>query len=724
MKLYKRLKRGRSVFVSYAISFMSIVLLSCLLVGALLFWFSVRDLRTSAIKDSENRLHAAVEDFERQLDSMRSIALNLSQTEQFRPSYFRRNKYYETELLNYFKQYRQALVISQDYFLVYHDADTVFQSNGNSNSFQAYAKYLLNLEPSQELWTWLCEPGIMSVLPGEENYLLFSFAVNTKPVYSSNGNATLCYIVKRDDVENRLLDITGELDGKIALYYDDILITPHALEDAEEIIRSQSSSGRISLRLELSPENILNGFSFFSTTSLILTVVLVVVLLLSAFAAAYRIYLPIRALSSKYAREETSKKEAGNELKNIDTLLGSLVKKEELTEKQLREQLAILKEQMLRLIVKGNYYPSLQNRLKLLGIKLDGLYYCILSCRIREGVAGTRRSLQEVIFLIEDLSESEMAFYPISEEPQSVTVLLNLKEAYLAEEARELLYSLFEAEGFEVKIGRGEIYDNLQQVPASYLEAVSDTVRQERVPVPDYEKKEWGPEASADQYTYNSALVSRMIHFVREGNLEQAKNCLAALSDSIRDISLSILARKYIYSDVATLLVRASREMNHPLSERQISVLLTADDGGLFFGCIEDILVYWDEALRKDIIAANEKNTCRIVRHIRENCTRYDLSLDSISQEFGVSPTYLSRLIKDATGENYRDFLASLRMEAAKRLLTEENASVADACQKVGYANISHFIKMFRRATGMTPARYRDEYGAMPNSEKPFCPED
>ena len=60
-----------------------------------------------------------------------------------------------------------------------------------------------------------------------------------------------------------------------------------------------------------------------------------------------------------------------------------------------------------------------------------------------------------------------------------------------------------------------------------------------------------------------------------------------------------------------------------------------------------------------------------------------------------------------ASGIIARDYLIYLRIEYAKELLGQENISVADLCRKVGYGNVSHFIKLFREVTGVTPAKYR-----------------
>ena len=119
-------------------------------------------------------------------------------------------------------------------------------------------------------------------------------------------------------------------------------------------------------------------------------------------------------------------------------------------------------------------------------------------------------------------------------------------------------------------------------------------------------------------------------------------------------------------------------------------------------------------------VPSGKKNSTalRAVRYIEENCTKYDLSLDLVAQEFHITSTYLCRLIKQQTGESYKEYLTGLRIAAARQMLQEEGSSVADVCQRTGYTNVSHFIKVFQKAEGITPARYRDEYKKGKETEK------
>lgn len=108
------------------------------------------------------------------------------------------------------------------------------------------------------------------------------------------------------------------------------------------------------------------------------------------------------------------------------------------------------------------------------------------------------------------------------------------------------------------------------------------------------------------------------------------------------------------------------------------------------------------------VIHKQSKTAEKIIAYIDDNCTMYDLSLDKVSGEFGVTPTYLCRLIKQQTGVSYKNYLIGLRVEAAKKMLRDQDISIADVCQKSGYSNVSHFIKIFQQITGVTPAKFRD----------------
>ena len=82
--------------------------------------------------------------------------------------------------------------------------------------------------------------------------------------------------------------------------------------------------------------------------------------------------------------------------------------------------------------------------------------------------------------------------------------------------------------------------------------------------------------------------------------------------------------------------------------------------------------------------------------------------MEGVAQACGVSPAFVRTAVQKHTGRSYKDYLIELRMEYAKKLLAEEGLTVAETCQRVGYSNISYFIKAFKAQNGVTPANYKN----------------
>src|SRR5499426_2907915 len=97
----------------------------------------------------------------------------------------------------------------------------------------------------------------------------------------------------------------------------------------------------------------------------------------------------------------------------------------------------------------------------------------------------------------------------------------------------------------------------------------------------------------------------------------------------------------------------------------------------------------------------------RAIEFMNDNCGR-ELSLAEIAGAAYLSEFHFSRLFKKITGATPHAYLASLRIERARRLLAESDLPIAEVGAEVGYTSQSHFTKIFREATGMTPKAFRD----------------
>jgi len=85
-----------------------------------------------------------------------------------------------------------------------------------------------------------------------------------------------------------------------------------------------------------------------------------------------------------------------------------------------------------------------------------------------------------------------------------------------------------------------------------------------------------------------------------------------------------------------------------------------------------------------------------------------DIHLSVISQMVGVSESYLSKQFAKEMGINFIQYLTRLRIEKAKKAL-ENGMKIYEAAELAGYVNPEHFSRIFKKATGVSPAAYRKE---------------
>lgn len=96
----------------------------------------------------------------------------------------------------------------------------------------------------------------------------------------------------------------------------------------------------------------------------------------------------------------------------------------------------------------------------------------------------------------------------------------------------------------------------------------------------------------------------------------------------------------------------------------------------------------------------------RVLDFMNENLAR-DLRLSELSQVAGVSSHYFCHVFKESTGLTAYQYVLRLRIERAKNYLRDPKMTLAMAGEATGFADQSHFSKVFRRMAGVTPAQFR-----------------
>lgn len=104
-----------------------------------------------------------------------------------------------------------------------------------------------------------------------------------------------------------------------------------------------------------------------------------------------------------------------------------------------------------------------------------------------------------------------------------------------------------------------------------------------------------------------------------------------------------------------------------------------------------------------------KKNTVALcVRDLvdREYCSNL-MSLEYVAEKVKKNTAYISRSFKNEFGCNFSDYVTRKRLDYSKELLTDPALKVYEVAEKTGWADVSNFIKVFKRFCGSSPSEYR-----------------
>ena len=83
-----------------------------------------------------------------------------------------------------------------------------------------------------------------------------------------------------------------------------------------------------------------------------------------------------------------------------------------------------------------------------------------------------------------------------------------------------------------------------------------------------------------------------------------------------------------------------------------------------------------------------------------------DLSLQSLSMQFFITPNYLSKQFKKHTDIGISDYINITRVSAAEKLLAETDLSITEIALRCGFNNSNYFAAVFKTIKGITPKKY------------------
>ncbi len=105
----------------------------------------------------------------------------------------------------------------------------------------------------------------------------------------------------------------------------------------------------------------------------------------------------------------------------------------------------------------------------------------------------------------------------------------------------------------------------------------------------------------------------------------------------------------------------------------------------------------------------NLQFSTKVMNYVKDHFHNPDLNISITALHFGITPTYLSSLFKEQTGLSLLEYINTMRVEHAKKIL-ESDISLNEVCERSGFRNSGALIRVFKKITGLTPGQMRDHF--------------
>lgn len=674
------------VFKRYVLSYLSVVLAVCMAMGLALVRVASDQLRQAETEVYQARLAQTADYIERQLSTMEDIRLDVKTRLPFQPFYLNRQKTNEFELLDAFSRYAGFSPWIEEYYLWYQDDGKVFGTR-STYSERIFFQRVMKGMSAERMTEALPEAGKMlfQVPETRPDTLMIALPFYFGTARIPTGRCTLIFLVKLAQLRQTIWQMTGQpFDSGFALEYEGQTVL--STLTAERTLSGQGTKEKA--RVVIEEPSIAGLERLGSFERLMIWIVVLAVLLGTAIAvyAAWRSYQPIRKLYAKYGGSQ----KPSNELQTLEDLLSNSLKRNSFSQKQIEEQMeqldlqqSWLKQQLVMMLITGNDSPVVKELIQKMGFEMSHAHFALCFLYL-QGDEGDRTGL---VRSIEDFSDEECTLYAAElQENREYIVLMNFQEEEQCRELLELLSDSLESRNLSVRVQWSRTCSQLNEIASAAIEALN---------TPPVALAMDNAEAEEED------ALEQMAALTESGSTSQALALLETMIAQTENRYPSYLMRIYMLNRlVQQMMTLASRE----------GVTLPPKSPGQDPDSVRETLEQLVRALcRKGAqrSSAEKPEGGKTAAYVREHCLDGDISLSSTAEALGISTKQVSRLLRMEVNMTFKEYLLHLRMSAAQDFLREEGLSIAETAGRVGYFNISHFIKCFKAYTGMTPGEWK-----------------
>lgn len=478
-------------------------------------------------------------------------------------------------------------------------------------------------------------------------------------------------------------------------------------------------------------KNVSNLRNLFFTVAILLTLATAILVVVTS----QRIYRPVNHLL-QFVKEGSQGGSFGfkgrrpkGEFRVISEGLADAYATGKKLQLRLRESLPAHQEKFVRSLLKKHSLPmkAVEERFDYLGIDLkpSGIVPMLVTVENGGRTGGSIEFEQIEQLLVSDSIASAIDIahphWILKMEDDVYLVLVNCGEhemSVIFSVAESIQQTILDNHGLIGAIGIGTSCKEIGDLPQSYEEAEEALQYRGMTAESDIVYIEDVRFHAHDPLPYPKDKETTLIVCLKNGDKEQALAVFAEMEKDMR-AEAGKIAFPQVQQTFLLLLVKlieTVRDLHLDMREimpgeraNLLAVFLEKDDwrsmSAWFEGLIGATAAYIGQAFQE------KKNThVEHAKRLIETESAGSVSLTSIADRLNLNPAYLSRIFKEYTGVTFTDYVIQARVRLSKELLLQTELKVQDISERLGYAKVNHFIKLFKDMTGITPGEFRKQH--------------
>jgi two-component system, response regulator YesN len=210
--------------------------------------------------------------------------------------------------------------------------------------------------------------------------------------------------------------------------------------------------------------------------------------------------------------------------------------------------------------------------------------------------------------------------------------------------------------------------------------------------------------------------INDIVYNVKFGSDSEIRNVMESLKlNALRDSKTITNFRPYIINMV-NVLVNFSESigvnLDEVLAEDVLEKMTQFRTLEPMFDWVLSVILRLRELNLKNKMTNSQRMLDNAVNYMEKNYTDPKISMESVCDEMGMSISYLSLLFKKDKQTTFVKYLTSIRLEKAKELLGLTSKKIIEIAGICGYNEVYYFSHSFKKYTGVSPKKYREEINA------------